>query len=78
MLTAQQVKRFQEIYNRNFGVSISSKEAYEEGIRLVNLIKTIYRPISELEYKRLKERRGELNNRKFKLQENEPGNSQLC
>jgi len=79
MLTEQQVKNFQEIYQKNFGASISSKNAYEEGIGLVNLMKTIYRPISEPEYKRFQERQGELNNhRKFKLQKDEPTNSQQC
>ncbi len=41
MLTNKQIKKFQEIYREKFGKEISKKDAYEQGIKLVNLMKTI-------------------------------------
>jgi hypothetical protein len=41
MLTDKQIKKFQKIYQKKFGKIISKKEAYEQGIRLLNLMKII-------------------------------------
>lgn len=41
MLTEKQIQEFQIIYKKKFGKEISSKKAYEQGIKLVNLMKII-------------------------------------
>jgi len=48
MLTDEQVAKFQEIYKRRFGKEISKEEAYKKGIRLVRLMKYIYKPIKKI------------------------------
>lgn len=40
-LTDKQVKDFQTIYERNFGVVIGSGEAATEGLRLVHLVEVV-------------------------------------
>lgn len=39
MLSAEQVKRFQILYERRFGQTISESEAYDMGMKLVTLVK---------------------------------------
>jgi hypothetical protein len=39
MLTEEDIKKFQEIYRKKFGKDISKKHAYEQGIRVINLVK---------------------------------------
>ena len=51
MLTDKQVKKFQEIYWKIFGKKISKKDAYEQGIKLVNLMKIL---VEETRQKNLK------------------------
>ena len=41
MLTDKQIKKFQEIYRNKFGKEISKKDAFEQGIKLVNIMKII-------------------------------------
>ena len=41
MLTDKQIKKFQEIYWKKFGKKINKKDAYEKGIKLLNLMKII-------------------------------------
>ncbi len=41
MLTDKQIKKFQKIYWKKFGKKITKEDAYEQGIRLVNLMKII-------------------------------------
>jgi len=38
-LTEKQVKKFQVLYRERFGKELSKRRAYEEGVRLVELIK---------------------------------------
>jgi len=44
-LTEEDIKKFQQIYKKRFGKSISKTEAKIQGEKLVNLMKLIYRPI---------------------------------
>lgn len=57
MLTEEQITEFQEIYKRVFGEEISRAKALEEGIRLVSLMKIIYKPITKEEFKELQGKR---------------------
>ena len=44
-LSAKAIKEFKEIYFREYGESISDKDAQEIGQRLISLFRIIYRPI---------------------------------
>ena len=44
-LSKTAIKEFKEIYFAEFGKGISDMEANDKAIRLLNLFKTIYRPI---------------------------------
>lgn len=44
-LSKQAIKDYKEIYKKEFGEEISDEEAREQGARLLNLFKIIYRPI---------------------------------
>lgn len=57
MLTDKQVKTFQDIYRKSFGKEISREDAYEKGIKLLNLMSAIYKPMSEEEYQIIKKHR---------------------
>lgn len=54
MLSDEQIKKFQKLYQKRFGKKIEQKDAYEQGIRLIQLMSLIYRPMTEKEYLNLK------------------------
>lgn len=39
MLTAEQIKKFQDLYEQRFGSAISEGEALEMGLKLISLVK---------------------------------------
>jgi hypothetical protein len=41
----KKIKEFQEMYKARFGISLSKEEAVEIGLRFLNLVEQIYRPI---------------------------------
>jgi len=59
MLTETQLTKFQDIYRKHFGEEISREKALEEGIKLVNLMKIIYKPITKEELRELQKRRSD-------------------
>lgn len=42
-LSDKQIEEFQEIYKNKFGKDISKQEAYEQGTRLIELIKLVFK-----------------------------------
>ena len=46
-LSPESVKKYQELYRKRFGKEISQEKAYEEGMKLIRLMKVIYRPIKK-------------------------------
>lgn len=50
MLSAADIKKFQQIYLDEFGVSISAEEAAEQGMKLLTLMSDIYKPMTQEEY----------------------------
>lgn len=44
-ITDQQIAEFQRIYEKEFGVKISKKDALEQGTKLLVLMKAVYQPI---------------------------------
>ncbi len=45
-LTDENIKQFQAIYKAHYGTNISAKEAAEQGLKLVNLLSVIYKPMT--------------------------------
>ena len=45
MLTTQEVTKYQQIYKKVFGEEISEEEARKQGTNLIELYKTVYRPL---------------------------------
>lgn len=46
MLTDKQIKEFQDLFNKRFGYEISAEEACKRGMKLITLIKAIYKPLT--------------------------------
>lgn len=57
MLSDEQIKQFQALYQRRFGVVISREKTLEQGTKLIRLIGLIYQPMTEKEYQKLQNRR---------------------
>jgi len=55
-LSEEAIREFKKIYNREFGKTISDKEAQEIGQNLLSLFKIIYRAIPEDENKEINSR----------------------
>ena len=47
MLTDEQIKQFQALYQKHFGKQIGRQEAYDKGEKLVRLIEIICQPVTE-------------------------------
>jgi hypothetical protein len=43
MLTDKQIEKFRELYKNRFNKEISREEAYESGMKLITLMKHIYK-----------------------------------
>ncbi len=50
MLSDEQITKYQMLYKNRFGKEISREEAYEQGAKLIRLIKLIYKPMTQEEY----------------------------
>lgn len=59
VLDNEQITRFQTLYKSRFGKEINRDEAYEKGAKLIRLVELIYKPMTEMEYQQLQERRRE-------------------
>lgn len=59
MLTEDQIKTYQALYQTRFGKKIGRTEAIEKGTKLLRLVELIFKPMTEEEYKKLQERRRE-------------------
>ncbi len=60
ILSDEQITRFQTLYKIRFDKEISREDAREQGMKLVNLMRLIYRPMTVAEYRKLQKRRREL------------------
>lgn len=52
-----QVTKFQKLYQARFNKKISLEDAYDQGVKLVRLMKIIYKPITKEDYQKLQQRR---------------------
>jgi len=57
MLSDEQITKFQTLYKNRFGEEISREEAYEQGAKLIRLVKLVYKPMTEKDLEELQERR---------------------
>ena len=46
VLSDDNIKKFQDIYLEKLGKDIPKEDAYEQGIKLLTLMKSIYRPMT--------------------------------
>ena len=53
MLTDKHISNFQEIYFQEFGEKISKEEALEQGTKLLQLVRTVYQPMTEEDYEKI-------------------------
>lgn len=60
MLTEGDIKEFQELYRKRFGKEIGYQDAYDSYMKLLTLMKAIYRPMTKEGLEKLKKRRKEL------------------
>jgi hypothetical protein len=56
-LPKEAVGRFQQLCKNRFGEDMTEKEACEQGTQLINLLRIIYRPMTEQEYSQLQKSR---------------------
>jgi hypothetical protein len=50
LLDDKHISAFQELYKKNFGEDISKEEAYTQGIKLIELVRVVYQPMTKEEY----------------------------
>ncbi len=59
-LSDEQIAKFQTLYKIRFDKEISREDVREQGMKLVNLMRLIYRPMTVAAYRKLQKRRREL------------------
>jgi len=60
VLSDEQIEQFRKLYFRRFGKEISKEDAYEQGIKLIAMLKLIYKPMPLQEYEAIQKRRLEM------------------
>ena len=60
VLSDVQVEQFRALYFKRFGKQISKEEAYEQAIKLISMLKLIYKPMPLEEYEAIQKRRLEM------------------
>ena len=56
-LTDEQITEFQLLYKEQFGKDISREEAYDQAMKLITLVKIVYKQMTEDALKELSEKR---------------------
>ena len=59
LLSSEDIKKFQALYKEHYGREISKEEALDQGLKLLTLMRCIYKPMTEEEYYRINEHRAE-------------------
>jgi len=57
VLSDEDIVKFQALYKSEFGMEISREDAYEKGIKLLQLMSAVYKPMTEEEYERIQKHR---------------------
>jgi hypothetical protein len=58
-LKDEHINRFIEVYEKTFQEKITYQEAYDQCLKLVILLKTIYQPMTREDFERVQARRRE-------------------
>lgn len=59
MISDEQITKFMELHQNRFGTKLSREEAYESATKLIQMMKSIYKPMSAKEYQKVQQRRKE-------------------
>ena len=59
MISKESLEEFKKIYKKRFGENLSDQVALEKATKLLNLVKTVYRPMTQEEYDKVQKRRKE-------------------
>jgi hypothetical protein len=60
MLSEKHIIQFRELYKKHFGEEITEEEAREQGIKLIGLVKNVYRPMTFSEFEKVQKYRHDL------------------
>lgn len=54
VLSGKNISSFQTLYKEEFMEEISEEEAYNQAVKLIELVRAIYKPITKEDYKKYK------------------------
>lgn len=54
VLSGKNISSFQTLYKEEFKEEISEEEAYNQAVKLIELVRAIYKPITKEDYKKYK------------------------
>ncbi len=54
VLSGKNISSFQTLYKEEFKEEISEEEAYYQAVKLIELVRVIYKPITKEDYKKYK------------------------
>ncbi len=57
MISKEALDKFKTLYKKHFEEELSDQVVLDKAIKLLNLMKIIYKPMTEEEYNRLQEKR---------------------
>jgi hypothetical protein len=57
VLSDEDILKFQALYKSEFAMEISREDVYERGIKLLRLMSTVYKPMTEKEYEHIQKHR---------------------
>ncbi len=57
VLSDEDIVKFQKLYKEQCGIEISKEDAYEKGVKLLRLMTTVYKPMTEKEYEFIQKHR---------------------
>jgi hypothetical protein len=50
LLEDKHISAFQELYTKSFNEDISKEEAYTQAVKLIELVRVVYQPMTKEEY----------------------------
>jgi hypothetical protein len=56
LLSEEYITKYTQLYKKHFGVELPRDEAYDQAAKLLNLVKVVYRPMTEEDYQATKSR----------------------
>jgi hypothetical protein len=56
MTTEKLVQSYKELYRKKFDKDLSDEEALDQAMKLITLVKAIYKPITKEDYEKYKRR----------------------